>query len=459
MALQDIKTVIILMFENRSFDHMLGHLSYENLQPDADGLKAPLTQYENVYQGDSYNPYPIAADEELASDVPHEWNFVREQLARSPVNGEITMSGFVQAYADAPTTIGPPNPQAVPMGFFSSAQVPITSFLAQEFCTCDRWFASLPSSTQPNRTMAFFGQSPIYKTGGPQLIPLDNNVFNWLKTNGITWRAYHDGLSFFTLYPGLWDDVFGPNFRRYEHLAADLISNDVPQVIFIEPSYYDSPHIGGDHPNDNHAPLAIGWGEEFLRNTYQAVTANPAVWANTLMVVYYDEHGGFYDHVAPPDFVNSNANPPPNPYGSSNNFDSLGVRVPGLLVSPWIAPGTVCHETFDHTSVLQFLAERFTPGSPYSPEVAARSAQAPGIASISAALAAGASSIPPPAPPSAPITVSSSLGANIPVPPDNDMGILFEQTANDLLAQRPNDVRASDPELFLWQAAVNQSRP
>jgi phospholipase C len=458
MALQDIKTVILLMFENRSFDHMLGHLSYEGLQPDADGLKAPLSQYENLYQGDSYNSYPISADVQLTSDIPHEWNFVKTQLSRSPVNNEITMNGFVEAYANF--TQSQPNPQAEPMGFFSSQQVPVTSFLARQFCTCDRWFSALPTSTQPNRTIAFFGQSPIYKTGGVQLIPVDNNIFSWMNTNGINWRVYNDGLSFFTLYPGLWGDVFGSNFKRYEHLAADLIQGDVPQVIIVEPSYYDSPHIGSDHPNDNHAPLAIGWGEQFLRNTYQAVIANPAVWANTLMVVYYDEHGGFYDHVAPPDFVNNNnANPPANPDGTSNNFDSLGPRIPAILVSPWVSPGTVCHDIFDHTSVLQFLAELFTPGMPYSAAVSSRNAAAPGIKSISAALSDAQSSIPPPIPPSAPLTVQSSLGDNIAVPPDNAMGAIFEQTARDLLARRPADVQANYPELFHWKAAVDQVRP
>ncbi len=438
------------MFENRSFDHMLGHLRYEGLQPDADGLQEPLDQYENIYQGGSYRPFPISNDVQLPFDIPHEYNDIKTQLARSPVNGALSMNGFVAAYAD--TTGITPNPQAEPMGFFSSSQVPITSFLAQQFCTCDRWFSSLPTSTQPNRTIAFCGETPIYKTG-LQVISAKGNLFDWLDSNQVSWRVYHDGFSFFSLYPGLWDQVLSKNFRDYENLYSDMLHNDgLPQVIIVEPTYQDAPHIGSDHPNDNHAPLAIGWGEDFLRRTYEAAIANPSVWRETLMVVYYDEHGGFYDHVAPPDFTSrTTANPP-------FTFDSFGARIPGMLLSPWVQPGTVCHELFDHTSVLQFLAERFTPDVPYSPAVAARAAAQPAIKSISAALNATPATGGPPPPPAAPILVYSALGDTIATAPESAMGQSFEQAAREMIAQRPEGVREKYPELYQWQAAVDQAR-
>jgi hypothetical protein len=102
MSLQNIKTIIILMYENRSFDHMLGHLSYENILPEADGLKEPLTNYENLYQGGSYLPFVMPTDRELDFDIPHEYTDIALQLARSPVNGKLSMSGFVEAYAALP---------------------------------------------------------------------------------------------------------------------------------------------------------------------------------------------------------------------------------------------------------------------------------------------------------------------------------------------------------------------
>ena len=134
----------------------------------------------------------------------------------------------------------------------------------------------------------------------------------------------------FSLYPGLWDKVLGPNFHDYEQLGTDLKNGTAPQVIIVEPSYQDAPHIGPDHPNDNHPPLAVGWGEDLLRRTYQSAIMNPDIWAQTLMVVYYDEHGGFFDHVPPPAIDNAaagNANPPA-PYA----FDTFGPRIPAILI-------------------------------------------------------------------------------------------------------------------------------
>jgi phospholipase C len=462
MSIQNIKTIILVMFENRSFDNMLGHLSFEGLQPAADGLKPPPNQdaYANLYEGGLYYPFHRPQDGQLQSDVPHEYNFVNTQLA--PDSAGPTMSGFVEAYADF--TKANPNLQADPMCFFASEQVPITSFLAQKFCTCDRWFCPLPTSTQPNRTIAFCGHSEIYQTK-LQAIPANGNIFDWLTSNKIKWGVYHDGFTFFALYPSLWGHIFSGNFHNYEQLATDLKNGTQPQVILVEPSYQDGPHIGPDHPNDNHPPLAVGWGEDFLRRTYQAATINPAVWAETLMVVYYDEHGGFYDHVPPPSFDNKaagNATPPPTippPPATPVTYDfgTLGPRIPGILISPWVAPGTVCHDQYDHTSVLQLLAEVFTPGKPYSDEVANRAVQK--INSLSTALTGTASSMPPPAPPADPIFAKSLLGDNIATPPDNDMGRSLENAALNMIAQRPGDVDVQFPLLNNWKAAIVQARP
>ena len=446
------------MFENRSFDHMLGHLSFEGLLPDADGIVPPPNQdkYANLYEGGLYYPFHRPLDSQLQADLPHEYNFVATQLAAG--GGRPSMTGFVEAYANS--TGANPNIEADPMSFYGSGQVPITSFLARTFCTCDRWFCPLPTSTQPNRTVAFCGHSKVYETK-LQPISAAGNIFKWLEDHHISWGVYHDGFTFFALYPELWGRIFSGRFHNYEQLATDLKNGTQPQVIIVEPSYQDSPHIGPDHPNDNHPPLAIGWGEDFLRRTYQAATINPAVWAETLMVVYYDEHGGFYDHVPPPAFNNAaagNVIPPPDPQtGVAFPFNTLGPRVPGILVSPWVAPGTVCHDRYDHTSVLQLLAEKFTPGVPYSDEVANRASQ--GIKSLSTALSATASSLPPPAAPADPIFAQSLLGDKIATPPDNDMGRSLENAALSMMAKNPREVDAFFPLLNNWKAAVAEARP
>jgi len=235
-------------------------------------------------------------------------------------------------------------------------------------------------------------------------------------------------------------------------------------VIIVEPSYQDGPHIGPDHPNDNHPPLSVGWGEDFLRRTYQAVSAmNANVWAGSLMIVYNDEHGGFYYHVAPPAFDNAAAGnaipPPPAPPLSPDlyAFKTLGPRVPGMLISPWVAPGKTNHDQYDHTSVLQLLSEVFTPGKSYSAEVANRAGQ--GIQSLSTALTDISSALPPPPPPASPIFSKSLLGDNIATAPDNDMGRSMENAALTMIKQRPNEVDQQFPLLNNWKTAVLQARP
>jgi len=308
--------------------------------------------------------------------------------------------------------------------------------------------------------MAFCGQSEIYRTT-LQAIPSTGNIFHWMNANNISWRVYSDGLPFFVLYPDLIPtEVFSGRFKSYKNLLTDLQAGDAPQVIIVEPFYEDAPHIGSQHPNCNHPPLSIGWGEEFLRQTYIAATINPDIWAETLMVVYYDEHGGFADHVPPPAMDNRfNVNPPTPANSPSNNFASLGPRIPAILVSPFVKPGSVCHDLFDHTSVLQYLAELFTPGVPYSDAVNFRSQQANAINSISAALEDNAAHIPPPPPPMQSLTVQTVLGSQVNTAPDGAMGQAFEQAAQQLIVNYPDEVNAKYPELNNWKAGLNLARP
>jgi phospholipase C len=299
--------------------------------------------------------------------------------------------------------------------------------------------------------MAFTGDTNIHDTK-LRMISINDSIFDWMDRNGIRWRVYHDGLSFFALYPKLWKHVLGKNFRDYEFLYRDMLqepAKTAPQVIIVEPSYQDAPHIGSDRPNDNHAPLAIGWGEEFLRRTYQAVIANTAKWQNTVMINYYDEHGGFYDHVPPPLIPYSVTGKSPF------NFESLGPRIPGVIVSPLVKPGSVCHSIFDHTSVLQFLAEKFTPGKPYSTSVQKRGNL--GIASISQALNNDLTWNPPP-PPSQALNVRTALGRTIATAPVNDLEASFEMAANELLQKERAAVVKKYPELLLWKDAVAAAR-
>ena len=449
-----VSTVVLLTFENRSFDHMLGHLALEGLVPEVDGLTAPLSRYQNFYGGDAYAPFR-ARDRLLDADLPHEWDEVEVMLARSPVTQRCTMTGFVEAYARyrKMANVGPcPDP----MGFFPSDQVPVTSFLARSFLTCDRWFCPLPTSTQPNRLMAWSGESAVHDTKA-RLVPCEETVLDWLDRAGVRWRVYHDGLSFFALFPGAWKHLLGGGFRDYEYYLLDMLNEPAasgPQVILVEPSYQDAPHLGSDRPNDNHAPLAVAWGEEFLRRTYEAARANPRRWAKTVMVVTYDENGGFFDHVAPLPVKYTTAGEAPHA------FATTGPRVPAVVISPLVQRGGACHLPLDHTSVLQLLAELFTPGRDYSPAVRARRDQ--GIVSLSAALAPreqrGPSLQSSPPPPSLPIPAVTTLGRTLMNRPTSGMRSAFEEAALQLMAREPKRTARKYPELYHWKAAADLAR-
>jgi phospholipase C len=438
-----VDTVVLVMMENRSFDHMLGHLSFEGLKP-VNGLKAPLDQYRNVYQGEPYPAFTMQ-DGMLPFDLPHDSPEIATQLAWSPANKRFTMGGFVKAYAQK--TGWTPGTRPEPMGIFLSDQVPMTSFLARNFAVCDNWFSPIPTSTQPNRTLAFCGSSEIAESK-TQFIPFKQIIFQWLEANGIRWRVYHDGLSFFTLY-GVralpW--VFGPRFRRFERLAADVQNEPAaswPQLVIVEPSYADAPHVGSDHANDNHAPLAVAFGENFLRDVYHAVTASPEKWKRTLMVLYYDEHGGFWDHVAPPQV----------PYvvkggDGRRTFKSMGPRIPGVVISPLVEQNAVFNGLLDHTSVLQLLAELFTPGTPDPGDDAARAA--PGVQSLSRVITRATPRTDIPVAPAQKLEAHTLLSSGPQAP--GTMVSAFDFAADEMLNNHPSETAARFPELFQWRAA------
>jgi phospholipase C len=380
-ALDEIQTIVILMLENRSFDHMLGHLSLEDPQADVDGLRNPDTnpRYANIFQHRVYRPFLIQDEASVIRDPPHERHLVNIQLARSPSGKRFRMSGFVEAYVTYTMHQAEHSP---PMGYFDSRGAWMTSFLAKQYCVCDRWFAALPSDTQPNRCMAFTGTTLIDDTGS-RLIPYRDHVFDWLNQRGIRWSVYHDGPPFFLLF-GRFQELVGSRFRPFSELAHDLQHeppDKAPQVIFIEPRYFDF-FWSDQPPNCNHPLALICNGEQLLHRVYTVLTSNPAKWARTLLLVTYDEHGGFFDHVPPLPIKN------PVPAGAryTQGFETTGPRVPGLIVSPWVQPGRPFHGNLDHTSMLQLLAEKFGSGpEDYSASVNARRAQ--GIRSVAEALA------------------------------------------------------------------------
>ena len=162
-------------------------------------------------------------------------------------------------------------------------------------------------------------------------------------------------------------------------LTTDIRNGALPSVSFIDPRYIDVPPAWA--ANDDLPPANVCRGQQLVREIYQLLLEDPATWKRTLLVVTYDEHGGFFDHKAPAGLASSD-NPQPQPRVHPDGPDHLGVRVPAFLVSPWINSGTVCTSLFDHTSLIKTILDRFAPADfPVADVFGQRAAQANGLLS------------------------------------------------------------------------------
>jgi phospholipase C len=358
-----ISHVVVVMMENRSFDHLCGYLSLRPWNLTAvDGLQTDqgwIDRYTNYWQGNPYAPHHLAG--QVADDPPHDRSSIATQLGTSP-GAQGPMTGFVRSYAGRS-----PQPSDVSqvMGYYTPDEVPIHDFFARNFAVCDRWFSAIPASTQPNRLMATGGFTRI--DDNQFIIPDQDLAYDWLTQRDVTWRVYHDGVVPIFGLMNKWKEIIHdddrkelaeqPLFRWFDSFEADIQDTTVPfpQVVFVEPDYADIPlHV--TPPNDDHPPASIHEGQKFLRRVYRALTKNPDVWNQTLMIVTYDEHGGFFDHVEPLPIGAA------SPNGSYQPFTTTGPRVPAFLISPYVEAGAVIHDNLDHTSVLKFLGERFDAG-------------------------------------------------------------------------------------------------
>jgi phospholipase C len=394
MALTDIDTIVFVMLENRSFDQMLGYLSLDETagRLEVDGLSSdPSWQYPlaNVSRGAEYPIRKVPGAQEIRQDPPHGCESIRMQIDTPPRGpGADRMGGFVESYVRAHRTVDDPG---VVMGYYDARDVPTYDFLARNFCVCDRWFSSLPLGTQANRLMAMAGESKV--VDNVIGLPDQKLLYDWCEERGIPWRVYvSGGFTPFFIMMRRWAPRIlaslalgrGP-LRRLSKFRRDWNSEEPqPSVILIEPEYADAPM---SDPNDDHPPAPISKGQDLVRDVYEILTSNPARWQKTLMIVTYDEHGGFFDHVPPPDLETK---------VGDTIFSTLGPRVPALLVSPHVERGQVFSELLDHTSFLQLVAERFAGSEGFSDAVTERQTN---LGRISRALAKSAREERPPSMP------------------------------------------------------------
>jgi phospholipase C len=375
MSLADIDTIVIVIMENRSFDHMLGylalpgpgHLPVEGVSDDP-AWRGKYANFTSKPAEPPVEPHPLGADVSGEPDLPHNWDPVSHQINTTTAGG-VPMGGFVQAYESA--WPGKPINRALPMGYYDARTVPTYDFLAHNYLVCDHWFAGLPTSTQPNKLVAMGGESGIADGHGIQ-IPNQRLVYNWLNDNHVEWRVFTYGefVPFFALMPAWRGEVLqgvftgtGP-FRRYDNgnFERHWTSHEPnpPKVVFIEPEYTESRMS----PCDDHPGTGVAPGQALLHDVYRVLTSNPQRWSRTMLIITYDEHGGFFDHVPPL--------PLPAPVTvEGHTFTTTGPRVPAIIVSPQVEKG-VFSSPQDHTSILRLLAEKWGEGIPFSDAVEER---------------------------------------------------------------------------------------
>lgn len=347
-----IKHVVVLMMENRSFDHMLGYLQQSGVYPKVDGIPTAGARSNRDNAGNAYPQAPGAA-RQIAKDPNHECTSVIAQMAGG------AMSGFVTNYQGFfPTaTTGPTGELAEVMKYHDRGTLPALHALAENFTVCDKWFSSLPGPTWPNRLFIHSGTSLGKVTMPDSVFNLNwhwydqATLYDRLNAAGISWRIYYGDVPQSLVLVHQLEPENAIKYRKFQNFFGDAAGDEdkFPRFCFIEPAY--------NHPgaNDDHPPYDVMSGQALIAEVYNALRANEPLWKSTLLLIVYDEHGGFYDHVAPPPTV------PPDNHHSEYTFDQLGPRVPAILVSPYIQPG-VFSEQLDHTSLLRYVSDKWNWG-------------------------------------------------------------------------------------------------
>jgi phospholipase C len=347
-----VKHFVVLMLENRSFDHMLGFMKVQ--EPEIDGLlgieynlpnpKDPTGSKVLVTPNAPYVP-------DLNPSPGHEVRDVLIQMyggSPSPTGQRPTMEGFVYDYGQIPGVTEDAAKRI--MDCFSPRMLPVLSTLASEFAVCDHWFSSLPGPTWPNRLYVHAATSDGRTDNNPHQYAM-KSIFENLYDLGKEWRIYFHDLPQSAMLTNLRNARYLRFFESYEDaFDRDCRSGDLPTYSFIEPRYST---LGSLRGNDQHPDHGVELGEVLIADVYQALRASPN-WEESALLILWDEHGGFYDHVPPGSTVNPDGKNSPE-----FDFGLLGVRVPAVLVSPWVQRGFVDHTVYDHSSVPATLKNMF----------------------------------------------------------------------------------------------------
>jgi phospholipase C len=403
--------VVVIMFENRSFDNLLGRLYEPDEVASFEGvlgkdLSNPIPDWAEHGSERKSVPYGVPKDMNTPDPDPgEEYQHVNTQLfgiidpksnrgklaeqIDSPFNAPAlgqrpTMDGFVTSYISAfwaemgrqPTY----DEYAQIMTGYTAEQMPVLSGLAKGFATFDHWFCEVPSQTFANRSFFHAATASGYAVNlsPPDSFPVHNTaetIFERLESKGLTWKVYCDApahVSFTALiHAARLKDRFASQFVTTDQFYEDAERGELPTYSFIEPNLL---HGHNDmHPPENaimpgfemDMPSSLLGGEALLAKVYDAVRNSSSPTGsnvyNTLLMINFDEHGGTYDHVPPPPVPSPDPSEPAGQYGFT--FDRSGIRVPAIAISPWVPERTVVTDEYRHTSLIRTLRQRWSLGA------------------------------------------------------------------------------------------------
>ena len=387
-SIEDVQHIVVLMQENRSFDHYLGTL--RGVRGHNDRFPIRLADGRPVW----FQPRQDAPEQRL---LPFHLNTARTaaQAVRSLDHSwEKTQAAINGGRYD----LWPANKTDLTMGHYTREDIPFQFALADAFTVCDHYFCSLPGPTHPNRMFLMTGTNdPTGQGGGPVI---DNNdvvdipklpPFTWttyperLQAAGISWQVYQQGLDWQDPYNGNYGLNVLQNFQQFidapqgsplrergfsvrtlDQFAEDAHTKNLPQISWLMP-----PAAFSEHPK-----YMPAYGATYIAQVLDALTADPAIWATTVLLVMYDENDGYFDHIVPPQpptsvlpgqssvstagEVHDVVNPLHQPHYTKDQLPyGLGPRVPMFVISPWSKGGYINSQVADHTSVICFIEARF----------------------------------------------------------------------------------------------------
>ncbi len=360
--------LIVVMMENHSFDNLLGaHPGADGLTFDANGNATDKNPGAPPHTPPEVTVFPLANTAQ-AKNVSQSWRNTHVQINGGAMDGFVTSAAALQ-----------------PMGYYTKDVVPFAYSLAAAFTVGDRWFCSMPGPTYPNRRFLLAGTAygAIVTSPGTllNLPPRHGTIFDSMSSHHINWCNYFSDLPMTAVIPSI---VVG----HADHLAPiskffhDCQAGSLPAVSFVDPRIGVASSIGlplaslSDHTKGNMTargadfqasapaeteedPQDVYWGELWAYGVVSAVLKSP-LWERTMLIYIYDEHGGYYDHVAPPQAVPPDDIPPDLQAGDPpGGYDMYGPRVPAIVVSPYAEPGGVTSVVHDHTSVLATIEEKW----------------------------------------------------------------------------------------------------